>query len=84
MKVKVKKVFRLQISPTQVRVFEPGIYDVDQEIASKILRFGNAEIIRAVKKAPENKVVEAPETKESDSGSAGSKPRKRGRPGKQQ
>lgn len=81
MKIRLKRTFQLQVSANKIEVYEPGIHEVSAEIADKMLRFGKAEKVLE-KKAPENKVVSAPETKEGDSSSAGAKPRKRGRPRK--
>jgi len=81
MKVKVKRAFQIQIDSRTVKTYEPGVYDVDRELAEKMIRFGKAEKVLE-KVAPENKVVSAPETKEGDSGGTGAKPRKRGRPRK--
>ena len=69
MKIKIKRVFRYQVSATKVREIQPGVYDVpgrvSLELAQMVLRFGKAEILaesappKVVEKvAPENKVVE--------------------------
>ncbi len=67
MQIKIKRVFRYQVSAARVRDFQPGLYDVGRdisaEIADSVLKFGKAEIVREApkpveKKAPENKVVE--------------------------
>jgi hypothetical protein len=41
---------------------DPGIHDVPEDLAAKILKFGKAEVV-VEKKAPEDKVVTAPENK---------------------
>ena len=69
MKIKIKKLFRYQVGPRKVKELQPGIYDVGKDITQhlcdSVLRFGKAEVFiePVVKKAPEKKVVEAPENK---------------------
>lgn len=68
MKIKVKRAFRYQATPSQTLEVAPGIYsvpgDIAAELAEKILKFGKAEILAAEKKAPENKVRgDSPESK---------------------
>jgi hypothetical protein len=65
-KLKIRRKFCYQASATEVKELQPGVYEVPGEIsedlARKVLRFGTAEVV-AEKKAPENKVVTAPENK---------------------
>ena len=67
MKIKIKQIFRYQVSATKVRELQPGVYsvpgDISKDVAQKALKFGKAEILAAEKKAPENKVVEVTEDK---------------------
>ena len=67
MKIKVKREFRIQVGPAKVDVIAPGVYLVPGEmslaVAEKVLRFGKAAVVPE-KVAPENKVVQAPESKE--------------------
>ena len=69
MKIKIKRLFRVQVSARKSREYQPGIYDVgvdiSQIVADKVLRYGKADIIvdAPVKVVPEKKVVEAPENK---------------------
>ena len=67
MKIRIKRVFRYQVSAVKAIDFQPGVYDVGRnisaEIADSVLRFGKAEVVVEApkpveKKAPENKVVE--------------------------
>ena len=79
MKIRVKRMFRYQASPTRVKTINPGIHDLPEELARKVLRFGKAEIIVSKpveKKAPENKVVEVTESKKK----VARKPLRRSRP----
>ena len=66
MRIKIKRLFRIQVSATEVREFSPGVYDVPRDIskgdADKVLKFGKAEVL-AEKVVPENKVVATPENK---------------------
>lgn len=66
MKVKIKKLFRYQDGPRKVRELTPGVYevgkDISQHLCDSVLRYGKAEFV-VEKKAPEKKVVEAPENK---------------------
>jgi len=66
MKVKVKKVFRYQATASKLKAVQPGVYevgvDITQYVADLALKYGKSEIV-VEKKAPENKVVEAPENK---------------------
>jgi hypothetical protein len=59
MKILVKKRFRYQADCRTLREIEPGVHDLPKELAEKVLRFGEAEIVKkSVKKPPpENKVV---------------------------
>lgn len=80
-KVKVKKAFQYQVDSRTIKTLEVGVHDLPVELAQKVLRFGKAELVKVPKvekKAPENKVVKTPETKEGRSSSAGSKPGVRG------
>lgn len=68
MKIKVKRLFRFQKTPTKVGEVKPGVYsvpgDLSNELAAKILKFGKAEKLIDEKKAPENKNLgKAPESK---------------------
>ena len=70
MKIKIKRLFRYQVSATKVKEYQPGVYDVGadipQHIADSALKFGKAEVIVepvVEKVAPENKVVEVTENK---------------------
>ena len=70
MKIKIKRPFRYQVSATKSKELQSGVYDVgvdiSQERADLVLRFGKAEVVVepvVEKKAPENKIVEAPENK---------------------
>jgi len=81
MKIRVKRTFQYQIDAATVGTIQPGIHDLDDELALKVLKFGSAEKVLE-KVAPENKVVKVAETKEGSGSSAGAKPRKRGRPRK--
>ena len=66
MKIKIKRLFSFQVDAVKVKTFQPGIYevgkDISREIASAALKFGKVEVVLE-KKAPENKVVKAPENK---------------------
>ena len=66
MKIKVKKVFRYQATASKLKALQPGVYkvgvDITQYVADLALKYGKSEIV-VEKKAPENKVVEAPENK---------------------
>ena len=62
MKIRVKRLFRYQVNPRKVGVIEPGVHDLPEELALKVLRFGKAEKV-VEKKAPENKVVKVAENK---------------------
>ena len=74
MKIRIKRVFRYQVSATKVKELQPGVYDIgrdiSQHVADSALKFGKAELVKerpapkpVEKKAPENKVVEAAEDK---------------------
>ena len=76
MKIKLKRLFRTQITATKLREFPPGVYDVPGdmpiEIAERALTFGKAKMVvervapKVVeKKAPENKAVEVTANKAS-------------------
>jgi hypothetical protein len=67
MKIKVKRVFRYQIDSRKEGVIEPGVHDLPEELALKVLRFGKAEKV-VEKKAPENKVVKVSENKSKVAG----------------
>ena len=65
MKIKIKQLFRYQVSPTKTKNLLPGVYevgvDISLRIADSVLKFGKAEVVvepKVEKKAPENKVVE--------------------------
>ena len=62
MKVKVLRVFQYQIDARTVGEIKPGIHDLPEDLAKKVLRFGKAELVFE-KKAPENKVVKIAESK---------------------
>jgi len=66
MKIKIKRLFCVQVSATKTKEFQPGVYavpgDISADVAEKALKFGSAEIL-VEKVAPENKAVEAPEDK---------------------
>ena len=70
MKIKITRVFRIQLDARKVKEYPPGVYDVgvdiDMDVADKMRKFGKAEVgVEPVveKVAPENKVVETPENK---------------------
>ena len=66
MKIKVNKLFRYQLSATEVAEIKPGIHELPTKLAQSVLRFGKAEIIMSKpveKKAPENKVVKVADNK---------------------
>lgn len=67
MKIKVKRTFNYQVDARTVGTIEPGVHDLPDELAYKVLRFGKAEKVPE-KVAPENKVVRTPETKVSKRG----------------
>ena len=62
MKIRVKKVFRYQVDARKERELQPGVHDLPDDLALKVLKFGKAEKVFE-KVAPENKVVKAPESK---------------------
>lgn len=66
MKIKVKKVFRYQVTPTTVGKIVPGVYDVPSDLskalADKVFKFGSAEFV-IEKVAPENKLAKVAENK---------------------
>lgn len=74
MKLQVTRLWKRQISNTQVRTIKPGVYRVPDEVseddAARIVQMHAGSFIAepvkkkpAAKKAPENKVVESPENK---------------------
>jgi len=73
MKIRIKRVFRYQVSATNIRELQPGVYDVGGDISKHVaeiaLNFGKAELVVETvapkKVAPENKVVEVTEDKTS-------------------
>lgn len=62
MKIRLKKVFRYQVDARKERELQPGVHDLPEDLALKVLKFGKAEKVFE-KVAPENKVVQAPESK---------------------
>lgn len=63
MKVKIKRPFTYQADARTAVTLEPGVHDLDSELAGKVLRFGAAELV-VEKKAPQNKKRDtAPENK---------------------
>jgi len=54
MKIKIKRPFTYQDGPRNTVTLPVGVHDLDADLASKVLRFGNAEIV-VEKKAPQNK-----------------------------
>jgi hypothetical protein len=85
MKIRVKKVFRYQVSASEVGEIQPGIHDLPTDLAQKVLRFGKAEIIMSrpvEKKAPENKVVKVADNKSKVAGKAKRRRSARSKPNK--
>ena len=80
MKIKLRRAFTYQDGPRNTVTLPPGEHDVDQRVAQLALRWGNAVLVKAkkpaAKKAPENKVGKAAETKAG----VGIDPGRRGRP----
>lgn len=63
MKIRIKRPFTYQVSATKTETIQPGVHDLSQDLAEKVLRFGKAELV-VEKKAPENKLRgKAPENK---------------------
>lgn len=54
MKIRLKRSFTYQIDARTTETLAPGIHDLDKDLASKVLRFGKAELV-IEKKAPQNK-----------------------------
>ena len=54
MKIRLKRPFTYQDGPRKTTTLVPGVHDLPQDLAEKVLRFGNAEMV-VTKKAPENK-----------------------------
>ena len=71
MRIKLKRTFRYQVSATKTGAILPGEHDVPKDVsfdlAAKAMKFGGAKIVpdkpKPEKKAPENKVVYASESK---------------------
>lgn len=77
MKIRLKRPFTYQVDAQTTKTLEPGIHDVNQALAEKILRFGKAELV-SEKKAPQNKARGgAPENKTKVAGKAKRRSRKR-------
>lgn len=55
MKIRLKRSFTYQIDARTTETLAPGVHDLSKELAEKVLRFGNAELVKE-KKAPQNKV----------------------------
>jgi len=80
MKIKIKRLFRHHEGPRTIKDYNPGVYDVGKDISQHVadlaLRFGRVEVVVepvVEKKAPENKVVEAPENKSRVAKKSGSR-----------
>lgn len=85
MKIKVNKLFRYQLSATEVAEIKPGIHELPTKLAQSVLRFGKAEIIMSKpveKKAPENKVVKVADNKSKVDGKAKHRRSARSKPNK--
>ena len=67
MKIRLKRIFKVQTGPRSTSSYAPGIYRVPEDIsgdhAKRALQQRVAETVVEEKKAPENKVVETPESK---------------------
>ena len=85
MKLKIRRKFQYQASATEVKELSPGVYevpgDISEELAGKVLRFGRAHVL-VEKKAPENKVVKAPENKTKVAKKSGYRRSTRAKPNK--
>ena len=85
MKIKIKKLFRYQDGPRDTRELQPGVYEVGKDITDHVAhiaqRFGGAKIV-VEKKAPENKVVNAPENKSKVAKKSGNRRSTRSKPNK--
>ena len=62
MKIRVRRTFRYQATPQEVREIQPGIHDLSPELAAKVLKYGKAEKVFE-KVAPENKAIAVTENK---------------------
>ena len=86
MKFILRRPFSIQVDATRVKTYVAGEYTVPSEFPREYAEKAKKQHLGffvVEKKAPENKVVTAPETKKSDSRSTGSKPSKRSRLRKQ-
>jgi hypothetical protein len=84
MKIQVRKRFHFQATPSLTEVICPGIYsvpqDIPKELADKILKWGKASLVMDEKKAPENKLGGAAESKTGLARKAGRGGRTRAKP----
>jgi hypothetical protein len=79
MQIKVKRKFRYETAPGVVAEIAPGVHDLPDELAYKVLKFGRAEKVYE-KRAPENKVVAVAEHKAGLDGATVRRRRKRTKP----
>ena len=69
MKIRIKRPFTYQETPQRTATLVPGVHDLPQALAEKVLRFGKAELV-VTKKAPSNKLAKTPENKAGVGGTA--------------